>query len=387
MKARFGVVIQIKTLTHMKKYAWMAAFVVAVACTESDPEIATQGTIDTFAGSSFGYEGDGGPALDAKFGYVTSVSIDANGNVYVADAAANTIRKIDSTKVVNLVAGKFLGFNVVNMTPYTGDGGPATNANLNVPQAITVSPNGDLYISDAGNNVVRKVDAKTGKIATIAGKVLQGSSGDNGPAVNALIYNPNGLATDVQGNVYIVDSQNHTIRKISITGTITTIAGIPGEAGYSGDGGPATAAKLSFPAGIAIDNSGNIYVSDNSSVIRRIGMDGHISTIAGNGKEGFGGDGGKATEAQLLAPKGIAIAIDGSILVADAGNNRIRRITQETGIIQTIAGTGEAGYAGDGGPAVNAKMSNPQGIAVDKKGNIYVAESGSSVIRIIRWIQ
>lgn len=370
----------------MKKHAWVLILVFA-ACHDQEPDPATQGTIFTFAGSVFGYDGNGQKALDAKFGYLTSVAVDAVGNVFVSDAAANTIRMIDTTKVVSHFAGRFNGFNVINMNPYTGDGGPASNANLNVPQAIAVDLKGNLYISDAGNNVIRKVDAATAKISTITGKVRQGWSGDNGPAVDALINNPNGLAADAHGNLLFVDSQNHTVRKISSDGTISTVAGTPSEAGYSGDGGPATKAKLSYPAGIAIDATGNIYVSDNSRLIRRIGVDGNISTFAGNGQQGYSGDGGKARDAQLLAPKGIAIAIDGSILVADAGNNCIRRIRPESEIIETIAGTGEAGYSGDGGMAIKAKMSNPQGIAVDAKGNIYVAESGNSVIRIIHWIQ
>jgi sugar lactone lactonase YvrE len=364
----------------------MIFVILVTSCDQDEPTRVAgfDGTIETFAGTVFGYEGDEGPAKHAKFGFITGLWIDAAGNLYVSDGAANTIRKINSSSKVTTVAGKFRGFNTIDPQPYSGDGSAATDAHLNVPLAVTTDAEGNIYLSDAGNNVLRKVSAADGAITTIAGNVTQGSTGDNGPASLALINLPNGMATDTNGNLYFADSQNHIIRKISSSGVITTLAGTPGEDGYIGDGGSALSAKLSAPAGIAIDKSGVIYFTDNNSVIRRIGTDGKITTIAGTGIEGYGGDGSKAIEAKLLAPKGIAVAPDGSVLVADAGNNRIRKISVETGIIETIAGTGETGYEGDGGLAVNAKLSSPQGLAIDSDGNIYVAESGNSVIRIIK---
>jgi trimeric autotransporter adhesin len=364
--------------------------VLMLACTNDDTDpsgrvASFNGTIDTFAGSTFGYDGDGGQAKAAKLGYVTGVTVDAAGNVYITDASANTIRKVNTSNVITTIAGQFAGFNVVTTT-FSGDGGPATAAHFNVPWSSVVDASGNIIVSDRGNNLLRKIDGATGIVTTIAGKLIdQGASGDNGPAIQALIGNPEGITSDAAGNLYIADSQNHIIRKISTTGVITTIAGMAGQAGYTGDGGPAISAKLSEPAGIAVDASGNIYFSDNSAVIRRIATSGKIATIAGTGVEGYSGDGGKATEAQLLSPKGIVIAKDGSIVFADSGNNRIRRIAPEQDKIETIAGTGESGYAGDGGLAIDAKMFNPQGLAVDSNGNIYIAESGTGVIRIITW--
>jgi sugar lactone lactonase YvrE len=371
----------------MNTKAWIlisAILVISCAGDDSDPAVtpAFEATIDTFAGTTFGHEGDGGPAKFAKLGYITGLARDVDGNMFVSDGAANVIRKVNTSFEMSTIAGKFLGWNVIDPDQYSGDGGPATSAHLNVPLWVTVDLKGNVFISDAGNNVLRKINS-SGVITTIAGKFEQGHTGDNGPANQALINGPSGLATDAAGNLYFADSQNHVIRKISVTGEITTIAGTPGEAGFSGDGGPATAAKLSGPNGVAIDKNGVVYITDNNSVIRRIG-DGRITTIAGSGVEGYSGDGGKATAATMLSPKGIVVTKDGSIVFADAGNNRIRRIIPEAGIIETIAGTGVAGYSGDGGPAHLATISNPQGLTIDWEGNIYIAEAGNSVIRVIR---
>ncbi len=369
----------------------LISLVLMLACTndDSDPggRVASfNGTIDTYAGTIFGYEGDGGQATAAKLGYVTWVNADNAGNIYVTDAAANTVRKITSSGTINKVAGKFLGFNVINPTNFSGDGGPATAAHMNVPWSAVADASGHLYISDRGNNVIRRVHGTNGTITTIAGKVIeQGSSGDNGPAVQALLNQVQGMAIDASGNLYIADTQNHTIRKISASGDITTIAGMAGQPGYTGDGGTATAAKLSEPAGVAADATGNVYFTDNSSVVRMIAINGKISTIAGTGIIGYSGDGGRPTDAMLASPKGIVIAKDGSLVVSDSGNNRIRRISPERTSIETIAGTGSGQTNGDGGLAVNANINNPQGLAVDSNGNIYVAESGSSRIRIITW--
>ncbi|HZY80581.1 MAG TPA: NHL repeat-containing protein [Cyclobacteriaceae bacterium] len=372
----------------MKTGVWMAILIpimLGTSCVSEDVRRSNAGPIiDTFAGSTFGAVGDGGPADEAQLGWVTGVALDASGNIYLSDGAANVIRKINSSHVISTVAGKFRGWNLADPNPFAGDGGPATSAKLNVPQALHIDASGNIYISDAANHVLRKVDA-SGVITTFAGRAgLQGHSGDNGPAVNATLFNPNGIATDAAGNVYFADSQNHIIRKISTDGTITTIAGTPKQNGYTGDGGPATSAKLHMPQGIAIDPSGNIYISDNNSTIRCISTDGIIRTIAGNGVEGFSGDGNEAIYSQLRIPRGLAIAKDGSILVADAGNGRIRRISPEGKKIETIAGNGEYAYTGDEGPAVDASLANPYGVAIDAAGNIYIADTDNAVIRIIR---
>ncbi|HMJ67356.1 MAG TPA: hypothetical protein VK508_00590 [Cyclobacteriaceae bacterium] len=371
----------------MKTKAWvLIPLILVISCTTGDPDPAARkasfdATIETFAGTTGGHEGDGGPATAAKFGWINGLSIDAAGNMYIADGAANVIRKVNTSNVISTIAGTFLGWNVNDPLRYSGDGGPATSAHLNVPIWVVADANGNVYINDAANLVLRKVNAN-GVITTFAGKPELGYAGDNGPATEARFNNPTGLAVDAEGNLYVADSHNHVIRKISTTGNITTIAGIPEQAGYSGDGGPATAARLNEPSGIAIDVDGTMYITDNSAVIRKI-SGGTITTIAGTGNGGFSGDGGPAIEATLLFPKGIAIAKDGSIVFADNGNSRIRRISGD-GIIDTIAGTGSFGYSGDGGPAIEAEIANPQGMAVDADGNIYFTEAQNSVVRVIR---
>lgn len=345
--------------------------------------------IDTFAGSlPAGYSGDGGSARDAKLGWLTALSIDSAQNLYVTDGSSNTVRKINTSNVITTIVGKFPGFNVTPNPTHAGDGGPATAATIMMPLGATVDRFGNIYISDTFNQVIRMVDRPTGRIWTIAGKPGTGGyAGDDGPATKALMAVPHGMATDRSGNLYFADTQNHVVRKIwAGTGQITTIAGIPGEAGYTGDDGPATRAKLSRPTSIMVGYSGQVYFTDNNSVIRLI-EDGRIKTIAGTGVAGFSGDGGKATEAQLRSPKGMAFAKDGSLVFCDAGNNRIRSLSPERHIITTIAGTGEAGYDGDGGLAINAKISDPVDIVVDRKGNIYVAEAGNGVVRIIKPVE
>jgi sugar lactone lactonase YvrE len=375
----------------MKTKAWIlltAPLVLACTITNNDPDPgrkATVASIETFAGigETFGYQGDGGPANAAHLGWINGISIDQQGSVYIADGGANVIRKVNSSGVISTVAGYFPGFNVSgsNIVVYAGDGGPATSARLNTPLWIATDAGGNLYIIDASNLALRKVDAG-GTITTIAGGKDMGYKGDNGPATAASFDNPYGLATDAQGNLYISDSGNHIIRKISTNGTITTIAGTPKQAGYSGDGGLATAAKLNQPRGITVAANGDIYFTDNEAVIRKI-SGGTITTIAGTGDGGYTGDGGPAIKAKLMAPRGIALMKDGSVVFADAGNNRIRKIALD-GTIKTIAGTGSSGFSGDGGEATDAQISNPQGIAVDADDNIYVAESGNSVVRVIK---
>jgi streptogramin lyase len=316
-------------------------FIFLISCDDKTPArtAAFNATIETYAGSAFGYSGDGGTAKSATLGYITGLSIDPSDNIFVSDAAANTIRKISGECVIHTVAGTFIGFNQVDPLQYSGDGGAATDAHLNVPLSVAVDWRGNVYIADTGNNALRKVDL-TGKISTL---------------VVSELNQPNAVTTDAAGNIYFCDTQNGAIRKIAAnSGNVSLVAD-----------------KLHSPNAIAIDNNGNIYFTDDNSLIKRLSTSGALSTIAG-------------PDAQLVAPRGIAINPDGNLLISDSGNNSIRMIDIKSGQIETIAGTGEAGYFGDGGPAVNAKLSNPQGIVVDSKGNIYVAESGNSVIRVIK---
>ena len=267
-----------------------------------------------------------------------------------------------------------------------GDGGPATEAQLSEPRGLAVDGSGNLYVADSGNHRIRLIDAE-GVITTIAGTGVRGSSGDGGPATEAQFAAPGGLAVDGSGNLYVADWGNHGIRRIDAGGVITTIAGT-GVRGFSGDGGPATEAQFATPTDLAADGSGNLYVSDSANHrIRRIDAGGVITTIAGTGVRGFSGDGGPATEAQLAAPIDLALDGSGNVYVTDLRAIRIRRIDAE-GVITTIAGSGpvssQGGYSGDGGPATEAQFALPRGLAVDGSGNLYVADSGNQRIRVIR---
>lgn len=354
----------------------MISLLVVISCTpneQDDPSARTAAsdwTIDTFAGGPEpGFDGDGGDAKAAKLAWITGLSIDLDDNMYIADGAANVIRKINTSNKISTIAGTFLGWNVVDPLQYSGDGGPATSAHLNVPMAAAADASGNVYICDAGNGVLRKINT-SGIISTAMTDV----------------WNPQGITADRHGNVYVADTQNHVIRKISATGEVSIIAGMFGQAGYTGDGGPAPLAKLSMPIGIVADDVGNVYITDNNAAIRMISAEGHITTIAGTGVVGFSGDGGPANKAQLSAPRGLDF-VKGGIVFADAGNSRIRWISPETHIIETIAGTGEFGYSGDGGDALEAKIANPWGLAVDSKENIYVADAEKGVVRIIKSVK
>ena len=379
---------------NLAKTSFSMMLLVAVACnSEDDPEGRkyTSGDIETFAGmgpDSFGYEGDNGLASEAKLGYVTGLAVDAQDNIYYTDGAANLVRKIAvGSETITTVAGTFIGFNEVNSNPYAGDGGTATMAHLNIPLAMSVDVAGNIIIADAGNNVVRKVSAANGNISTVAGKGpgYIGYDGDGGLATQSKIWNPYSVACDATGNIYFADAQNNAIRMVAFsTGKISTIAGLgPNSPGYTGDNGPAISARLREPQGVAIDGNGNIYISDTGNkVIRKI-ADGVITTIAGTGVAGYTGDNGPATSATFVALKGLDLDGENNIYIADSGNNVIRRIDAVTGKITTVAGTGTAGYSGDGGIATAAQLSSPLGVVLDSQGNLYIADSQNSVIRIV----
>ena len=348
------------------------------------------GNIETIAGlgpANFGYDGNGGPAKSAKLGWLTGIAVDLSNNVYVTDGASNTVRKVNaSNDVISTIAGTFLGFNVVDPTPFAGDGGVATAAHLNVPLAATVDGSGSVLVVDAANALLRKISAADGKIMSIAGKPSgQGYDGDGGLATSATFWNLYSVAVDASGNIYLADAGNNVIRMITqSTGKIATIAGLgPDHAGYAGDGGPAALATLNNPHGVALDNKGDIYVADDANhVVRKI-SGGVITTIAGTGSEGYSGDGASAATATFRSLVGIAVDAEGNVYIADAGNNAIRKITASTGKISTLAGNGAAGYSGDGGPAAAATLSGPWGVAVDAAGNVYIADTGNSAIRMV----
>ena len=331
------------------------------------------GTISTVAGTGVqGYSGDGGPAVDARLWSPSSVAVDGAGNLFFADSGNDRIRKVDSAGTITTVAG----------TGEFGDGGPAVNARLYRPSGVALDGTGNVFIADSFNDRIRKVD-DTGTISTVAGTGRTGFGGDGGPAVNARLYRPSGVAVDGAGNLYIADSFNDRIRKMDTSGTISTVAGTE-RSGFGGDGASAVQARLSRPSGVAVDGAGNLYIADMSNNrIRKVDSAGVISTVAGTGRSGFGGDGASAVQARLSRPSGVAVDGAGNLYIADMSNNRIRKV-DTSGTISTVAGTGEGsfgGFSGDGGPAVNAQLRSPAGVAVDGAGNIYTADRDNFRIR------
>ncbi len=339
--------------------------------------VSVSGTLTVFAGNGIaGFSGDGGPATSASlhlsapgsFGGGGGMAVDPAGNVYIADSVNNRIRKVSGGTITTVAGG---GGSL-------GDGGPATSASLEYPTAVALDSAGNLYIVDLDHQRVRKVSG--GTVTTVAGNGTPGFSGDGGPATSASLFfveYGGGVAVDSAGNIYIADSANNRIRKVS-GGTITTVAG--GGSGFNGTG-PATGASLFFPLGVAVDSAGNLYIADTfDNLIHKV-TNGTISTVAGNGTDGFSGDGGPPTAAQLYSPSAVAVDSAGNIYIADTLNERLRKVSN--GTITTVAGTGAGSYrfSGDGGPATNASLNYPDGVAVDAPGNIYIADALNNRIR------
>jgi trimeric autotransporter adhesin len=252
-------------------------------------------------------------------------------------------------------------------------------------RGVAVDASSNIYIADTNNHRIRKVTKSTGIISTVAGTGYPGYSGDGGQATSAALNYPYGVAVDSSGNIYIADTDSYRIRMVTkSTGIISTVAGT-GSYSYSGDGGQATSASLRIPGGVAVDASGNIYIADTYNYrIRMVTKStGIISTVAGSGPYGYSGDGGQATSAALFYPYGVAVDALGNIYIADSSNYRIRMVTKSTGIISTVAGTGYSGYSGDGGQATSAALFYPYGVAVDASGNIYIADSSNYRIRMV----
>jgi len=270
------------------------------------------------------------------------------------------------------------------ISQYIGDGWPATNYSLAIPNGLCLDKTGQVYIADYYDHRIRKVDIND-TLSTIAGGATPGHTGDNGPAINATFRNPNGICFDTSGNLYISEEYNNDVRKIDkVTGNISTICGT-GTGTYSGDGVPASVASLQQPAGICADRAGNIYIADYGNLrIRKIdAVLSHISTVAGNGTNGFTGDHGPATGAELSYPKGVCVDTSGNLYIADYGSNTIRRVDALTGIITTVAGTGIAGYTGDNGPAVTATLRQPNSVFISSQGNLYISDYGNNVVRAV----
>ena len=329
-----------------------------------------------------GFGGDGGPATNAQLAFPASVALDGAGNLYIADSRNNRIRKVDSSGTISTIAG------TGEYGLFGGDGGPAVEAQLRFPRGVAVDEAGNLYIADTNNERIRKVDA-TGTITTIAGtgeRGFGGNDGDGGPATNARLNHPTEVAVDGAGNLYIADEGNHRIRKVDSTGTIRHFAGLVGQRGRGGfrrDGHPAVKALLNQPADVAVDGAGNLYIADSlNRRVRKVDSLGFISTIAGTGYYTVpsSGDGGPATNAQLRFPTGVAVDGAGNLYIVDSARPQIRKV-DSAGTITTIAGTGRHGFSGDGGSAVRARLYLPSDVAVDGAGNLYIADEYNHRIR------
>ncbi|HEV2068166.1 MAG TPA: SMP-30/gluconolactonase/LRE family protein, partial [Acidimicrobiales bacterium] len=331
-------------------------------------------TITTVAGTDRGFSGDGGPATSAQLALPLGTKVDAQGNVYISDTANNRVRKVDPSGKITTVAG-------TGTRGFSGDGGPATSAQLASPWGLEFDSLGNLYVADNANRRIRKIDAD-GNITTVAGGGRFGrSNGDGGAATAAFLLGPQDVAFDAAGNLYIAEWGRHRIRKVDADGTITTVAGTT--SGFSGDGGPATAAPLYAPSGIAFDPSGNLYIADAfNHRVRKVDADGIITTVAGTGERfPFSGDGGPATAAILSYPNDVAVQGSGNVFVADASNNAIRRI-DTSGTIHTVAGTPPMqGSQGDGGFAPYAGLREPAAMSFDDAGNLYIADAQNHRIR------
>jgi hypothetical protein len=329
--------------------------------------------ITTVAGDGLdGESGDGGQATNAEL-YAGAVGVDTIGDFFIADSPNDRVREVNASGLINTVAGDGVG-------GFSGDGDPATNASLFNPVGVAVDGSGNLYMADEANERIRLV-ATDGLISTFAGNGTTGFSGDGAAATNASLAGPTGVAVDGSGNLYIADRVNNRIRQVGTNGLINTIAG-SGANGFAGDGGAAINASLSNPTDVAVDGLGNVFIADSGNKrIRKVGPNGIIITVAGNGDGGYYGDGGPATNAFFEAPASVAVGALGNFYSAD-GPEHVREVGVN-GIISTVAGNAGLGYSGDGGPPTSAMLSEVYGLAVDVFGELFIADTGNNRIRKI----
>jgi uncharacterized protein (TIGR03437 family) len=404
------------------KHNWCAWFVLAWAAALPAADVPAY-TIQTVAGSS--YMGDGGPATAAQIGSIQGVAVDGKGNLYLSDTDNSRVRKVDTAGIITTIAGN-------GTAGFSGDGGPASGAQLNLPYGLALDAAGNLYIADLGNNRVRRV-GPDGVIVTIAGTGVEGYSGDNVQAIGAQLYAPRNVALDAANNLYISEFEGHRVRKVTPAGVISTVAGT-GVAGYSGDTGPAILAQLNFPAGLAVDRTGALYIADSgNSRVRKILPGGVICTylvstptampvanpielstptgvavdqsltlyvsdasgrvysytaagvwapFAGTGAFGYAGDGGPAASAELMeASHDVAADLTGDVFIADG--MRVREVSAATGDIATVAGDGYLHAVGDGTPATSAILHQPSAVEFDTSGNLFIADTGTERVRIV----
>lgn len=357
--------------THGVLMKWILFCIICVLPFKVQSQIIT-----TFAGNgtTSGSPGDWGPATDASINAANGGAFDKQGNYYVAEILGHRIRKVRPDGIITSVAGTgSLGYN--------GDGIPATDARISSPTALAVDASGNIYIDDLGNYRIRKVNAATGLISTVAGTGTSGYNGDNMQATNAQLGGVQDVCVDKFGNIFIADQVNLRIRKVNTAGIITTVAGNGGfSAGGTGDGGPATNATFNFIYGLAMDDIGNIYIADaNAAKVRKVDASGSITTVAGNGNFTYAGDGIPATDAQIT-PMKLSIDRYRNLVIGDKYNGRVFKV-DNVGIIHNIAGNGGSGFSGDGGAATAATVDFPAGLVYDTCNNLYIAESTNRRVR------
>lgn len=373
----------------MHRAVLAAALMVSAACSSSasaptapaSPTPATggrsgtAGTISTVAGTGGGaYSGDGGPATGAELNLPIDVAVGPNGELFVADSANHVVRVVDEAGSITTIAG-------VGEPGYAGDGGPATEAGLSRPGGLTLGADGALYVADRDNGVIRRIGPE-GTIETVAGSGRSRYPGDGGPATEAGL-DPANVALDAQGNLYIADEVNHSVRIVDPEGIISTLAGT-GEPGYAGDGGPATEAQLDSPLGVAVAPDGTVYIAEyGNHVVRRVGPDGTISTVAGTGVDGTPSFEGPATEQDLRTPTDVTIDEQGRVIFSDHELMWVF-VIESDGRLVPIAGTGASvGALGDGGPATDAALHFPWGIAFDEDVGLLIADLYHHRVRLV----
>ena len=337
-------------------------------------EIGTNGIIATMAGRELN---DGDFASNATINSPNGIACDSAGNLYIADSYNNRIRKVDTNGIITTVAGN-------GVSSFSGDGTAATDASLNQPYDIALDVEGNLFIADSYNQRVRKVDTN-GIISSVAGTGLRGFSGDGGLAINAKLFQPYGVAVDKHGSFLIADAFNNRIRGVGTDGIISTVAG-SGSFGFSGDGGAATNAAIAYPWAVALDAAGNLFISDFfNRRIRQVDTNGITSTVAGNGSYSYSGDGGLATNASISSPRALGLDSSGNILIADSNYQRVRKVGTN-GIITTLAGNGFQGFSGDGGAGEEASLSLPGGVAAGSNGDVFISDGGNNRIRKLSYV-
>ncbi len=354
--------------------------IASVALTFATPAFAeTARGIQTFAGTGEkGAGGDGGPAAAAQLSDPTGLTRGPDGALYVCDTDNHRIRRIAPDGSISTFAG-------TGTRGYSGDGGPATQAQLNEPYEVRFDGTGNLFFVERLNHGVRRVEAKTGIISTVAGTGKEGFSGDGGPAVQATLRQPHSLAFDAAGDLLICDTLNHRVRKVAMkTGVISTIAGT-GEKKPAPDGAPIAGTALSGPRALDFDRTGGLWLAlrEGNVVLRLDLAAGTIRHVAGTGKQGFTGNGGPAKAATLSGPKGLSVAPDGMVYLADTESHSIRRIDPRRETIELVAGTGEKGDGPDGDP-LRCHLSRPHGVFVDADGAIFIGDSSANRVRVIR---